>query len=112
MNCDSVSKLIPLYFYGELEADQEDQVEQHLHECSPCGVLLERQQQISRALDCRVMEPPPDLLRECRADLTAAVQGGASFMKAATPAKGPWRLFLDAITATLGGFDRYRTPVG
>ena len=112
MTCDSVSKLIPLYFYGELEADQEDQVEQHLHECTACGSLLESQQQISRALDHRVMEPPPELLRECRADLMAAVQGGASYMKAAQPGKGPWLLFLDAITATLGGFDRYRTPVG
>ncbi len=112
MTCDSVSKLIPLYFYGELEADQEDQVEQHVHECASCGALLESQQQISRELDRRVMEPPPELLRECRADLMAAVQGGASYMKTAAPAKGPWRLFLDALTETLGGFDRYRTPVG
>jgi len=112
MTCDSVSKLIPLYFYGELEPDQEDQVEQHLHECSACGVLLESQQHISRALDQRVLEAPPELLRECRGDLMAAIQGGASYMKTAEQSKGPWRLFLDAITSTLGGFDRYRTPIG
>ncbi len=37
MTCDSVSKLIPLYFYAELTPDDEDRVEQHLHECARYG---------------------------------------------------------------------------
>ena len=34
MTCDSVAKLIPLYFYGELPTEEEDPVEAHLHECA------------------------------------------------------------------------------
>ena len=37
MTCDSVSKLIPLYFYGELTPDEEDRVEQHLDACAACS---------------------------------------------------------------------------
>jgi len=34
MNCDSVTKLISLYFYGELSPEEEDRLEQHLDGCA------------------------------------------------------------------------------
>ena len=34
MNCESVNKLIPLYFYGELSPEEEDRLEQHLDGCA------------------------------------------------------------------------------
>ncbi len=110
MTCDSVSKLIPLYFYGELNPDEEDLVEQHLHECPECTRVMDRQRALAGALDRRQAETPPALLEECRADLIAAIQGGAS--RAGNRVKGPWTLFLEAMSATLAGFSRFRQPVG
>ncbi len=109
MTCDSVSKLIPLYFYGELTPDEEDHVEQHFHECRECTDLMERQRALAAALDRRQAEIPPMLLEECRGDLMAAIQGGAPRVK---PAKGPWTLFLEAIGGTFAGLTRLRNPIG
>jgi len=110
MTCDSVGRLIPLYFYGELMPEEEDRLEEHLHGCAACTREMERQRALAAALDRRRAEVPPTLLDACRADLLAAIQGGAS--RSGKPAKGPWTLFLEALAGTLGGFNRYRTPVG
>jgi len=110
MNCDSVAKLIPLYFYGELLPEEEDRVEAHLHECSVCAREMERQRSMAAALEQRKLEAPPALLRECRADLVAAIEGGAP--RAARPEKNPWTLFLEALGFTMHGINRYRQPVG
>jgi hypothetical protein len=110
MTCDSVAKLIPLYFYGELMPEEEDRLEEHLHACAACTREMERQRALAAALDRRQAEVPPTLLESCRADLLAAIQGGAPLFS--KPAKGPWTLFLEALAATLSGFNRYRTPVG
>jgi anti-sigma factor RsiW len=110
MTCDSVAKLIPLYFYGELMPEEEDRLEEHLHACAVCTREMERQRALAAALDRRQAEVPPTLLASCRADLLAAIQGGATpFFE---PAKGPWKLFLEALAATLAAFHQYRTPVG
>jgi HEAT repeats/Putative zinc-finger len=110
MTCDSVSKLIPLYFYGELNPDEEDRVEQHVHECRECSGALDRQRELAAALDRRRVEVPPLLLEECRADLLAAIRGGAPRVE--TKAKGPWTLFLEAMGATFTGLTRFRQPAG
>ena len=110
MTCDSVSKLIPLYFYGELTPDEEDRVDDHLHQCGSCSRELERQQVLAAALDRRQVEVPPLLLDECRTDLMAAIRGGAP--RRVEPTKGPWTLFLEAIGATFTGLSRFRQPVG
>jgi len=110
MTCESVSSLIPLYFYGELPADEEDRVEQHLHECAECSRLLERQRSLAIALDRRIAVPPPALLEDCRADLMAAIQGGAPRVEKA--AKGAWTLFLEALGVTFSGANRFMRPAG
>jgi len=110
MTCDSVSKLIPLYFYGELPPDDEDRLEEHLHECAPCTRSLERQRALAAALDRRQVEAPQFLLDDCRADLMAAIQGGAP--RANRAAKGPWTLFLEALGASFMGLHRLRQPIG
>jgi hypothetical protein len=109
MNCDAVTKLIPLYFYGEVTPDEEDQVDQHLHECAACSTRMERQRKLAAALDQRKLEIPAPLLDECRDDLMAAIAGGAP--RQGHPSKGPWRLFLEAMAATFAGFGRLRQPV-
>lgn len=110
MTCDSVSKLIPLYFYGELTPDEEDHVEEHLHACNDCTQSLERQRTLAVALDRRQVETPQFLLEDCRADLIAAIQGGAP--RAEQASKGPWALFLEAIGSTFIGLNRLRQPIG
>ena len=73
MNCESVVKLIPLYFYGELPPDEEDQFEQHVDACAACAREVDAQRQVSAELDRRAMEPSAALLAECRHDLMRAV---------------------------------------
>jgi hypothetical protein len=110
MNCDSATKLIPLYYYGELTPDDEDQLDQHLHECAACSAEMEQQRTLAAALDRRQLALPPVLLDECREDLMAAIVGGAP--RQVKPAKGPWALFLEAVGTTFAGFGRLRQPVG
>lgn len=110
MTCDSVLQLIPLYFYGELTAAEEESVEQHLHGCAACAREMERQRALAGILDRRQAEIPPGLLSECRADLMAAIQGGAGVME--RPVASPWRLFLNALSQSLGSWFRYREAAG
>jgi anti-sigma factor RsiW len=110
MNCDSILKLIPLYYYGELSPDEEDRVEEHTHACAGCAREMERQRTLAAALDRRNLAPPPLLLEDCRADLMAAIQGGAPRHEKST--KSAWKLFLEAMGASLAGLDRLRRPIG
>jgi hypothetical protein len=114
MTCDSVSKLIPLYFYGELTPDEEDRLEQHLDQCAVCTREIDHHRALAAALDVRQASVPPILLEDCRADLMAAIQGGAARALPAQPIrqKGPWTLFLEAMGATFAGLGRLRQPVG
>jgi hypothetical protein len=113
MNCDSISTLIPLYYYGELDPRQEDAVEEHIHVCRDCARAMEAQRNLASALDRCQMDVPPLLLEDCRADLTAALSGGTSRAPApAPPPKSPWALFLAAVAHSFSGMERLRQPVG
>ena len=110
MTCDSASNLISLYYYGELAPGEEDLLETHLAGCSACAGELEKQRKIAAALDSRMRQVSPLLLEDCRADLMAAVAGGAP--RSAALQKGPWTLFLDAIASSFAGLGRVRQPLG
>ena len=110
MTCNSVLQIIPLYFYGELSPVEEDQLEQHLHECPACAREMERQRALAGMLDRRQAEVPSGLLDECRADLMAAIQGGAGVPDKASTS--PWRLFLNALSHSFSSWVQYRQPVG
>ncbi len=110
MSCDESAKLIPLYYYGELSPEAEDGLEGHLHECPGCTREMARQRAFAKAADRLVAAPPPRLLEDCRADLMAAIQGGAP--RAPRSTKSPWTLFLEAVGLSFTGFERYRQPVG
>jgi hypothetical protein len=119
MNCDSILRLLPLYYYGELTPDEEERVEEHTHGCTACTRELAQQRALAAALDRRQLMAAPALLEDCRSDLMAAIQGGAP--RAARTVKGPWRLFLDAMAASLSsmssgapssGIARLRQPIG
>jgi hypothetical protein len=112
MSCEGGAKRIPLYFDGELPPEEEERLEEHLDECAACGREMERQRLLAAALDRRLVETPPMLLEECRADLMAAIEGGASLGVSRPAARGPWTLFLEAMTAAFAGVNRFRRPVG
>jgi hypothetical protein len=111
MNCDSISTLIPLYYYGELTPEQEDAVEEHTHECRECARGMEQQRALAASLDRREMQTPPHLLEDCRADLLATLHGGVT-RAAEPPKKGAWGLFLAAVAESFSNFGRLRQPVG
>lgn len=112
MMCDDIANLIPLYYYGELTPDEEDQVEGHTHECPACARGMEQQRLLAAALDRRLAEAPSYLLEDCRADLMAAVHGGAPRQERSRPTKGPWALFLEALAHSFGNLNRLRQPIG
>jgi hypothetical protein len=76
MDCAQVRMHFALLLYGELSFDEEERVDAHLDGCSPCRLELERQKSLHAAFDEFAIEPPASLLRECRADLAAAMRQG------------------------------------
>ncbi len=80
-----------------------------MHECPSCAREMERQRALAASMDRYQAEIPAGLLAECRADLMAAIQGGAGV---AEPTPSPWRLFLHALSDTFAGWSRLRQPVG
>ena len=112
MTCDSVSKLIPLYFYGELTPDEEDRVEQHLRRVR--GVLRARWTGSARWRRRSTAGRPRfrrACSKSCRADLMAADPGRRAARRARRQ-KGPWTLFLEALAPTFASMNRVRQPVG
>lgn len=111
MNCESVTKLIPLYYYGELAPDEEDHVEQHLDGCAACGREAERHRAIAAALDRRELQPSAALLAECRHDLMRAVYREETRVLTAGQATA-WGHFRQGFADLFPALFRWRTPLG
>lgn len=69
MSCDSVTKALSLFLYGELSFEEEEAVHQHLDGCGDCRQALARERALHNALDEAALHPPADLLAVCRGDL-------------------------------------------
>jgi anti-sigma factor RsiW len=69
--CTEVRDQLAMHLYGELSFDEEEIVETHLDTCAECRGALDRQRELHAAFDRVEVEPPPSLLRECRAALGA-----------------------------------------
>jgi anti-sigma factor RsiW len=111
MNCESVVKLIPLYFYGELPPEEEDRLEQHLDGCAACSREAERYRTVAAALDRREMRPSGALLAECRQDVMRAVyRNEAPAMR--TVRGTPWAHFREGFTTLFPPLFRWRVPLG
>jgi len=74
LNCADARMLFALLLYGELSFDEEERVDAHLDGCAECRAALERETSLHAAFDGVAVEPAASLLRECRADLAAALQ--------------------------------------
>lgn len=105
MNCDRVTEWIPLYWYGEMPAEEEEQLEQHLQVCPACRRELERHKLLAAALDARETQLPPDLLEECRQDLMRTVSHSR-------PVYTAWSGIRERFAGLATLFSRYRQPLG
>lgn len=76
MNCDTVTKQLPLMLYGELTFDEEEIVQQHLDGCAVCRAEADKLGAFQKQLDSAEVDVPPELLANCRRTLrvsTAAI---------------------------------------
>jgi hypothetical protein len=110
MTCEAVGKLIPLYWYGELTPDMEEQMEDHLHVCLECTQELERQRSLVAALDRRQVDVNPAFLTDCRRDLLASLRGDEA--QARKKAGVRWRLLMEPPAEFFRWLSRYRQPIG
>ena len=96
MTCEEARKNLPLFLYGELSFDEEEQVEVHVDECPACRTALAREKALFQALDGAEMVPAPELLEESRADLRRRLgtMRGNSGMRA----PGIWDKFREGFT--------------
>src|SRR5450755_2766033 len=95
--CTEVREQLAMMLYGELSFDEEEIVETHLDACAECRVALERQRELHGAFDRLQVEPPPSLLRECRAAL-AAQWAGPPTAPIAKHADGWWDKLVNLVT--------------
>jgi hypothetical protein len=101
MTCEAAQKAIPLYLYGELPAETEENVESHMAECGTCQSELDRHRVFATAVNHHELEPSLDLLVECRQALAVQMR-----CEADVPKPGFWiRIF---------GFpiNNFRIPAG
>ena len=111
MNCDAVTKALPLYYYGELAGEVEDGVEDHLQSCAPCQAEMERQRALATALDSHALAPDSALLAECRHDLARAVYREEA-PAVRHRASDPWGLFREAFRSLWHPGIRFVQPAG
>ena len=73
MNCQDAQSSLSLYLYGELDFAQEEEIEVHLEQCAACQLSLTREKQWHTQTNAQALEPPQDLLAECRRQLRPAL---------------------------------------
>lgn len=109
MNCEGLGKLIPLYFYGELSPDEEEQFDEHLVACDDCRQDVEKYTRVARAIDAQEATVPEGLLADCRRHLAGAMVHERAPGRAASR-QNAWRQLRDGLAGILaplhirGGF--------
>jgi hypothetical protein len=93
--CEEFRKQLPFYMYGELEAEAELGLEQHLSECAACQAESVQWRRTFDVLDSSELELPSALLVECRRDLrdaltTSAAPAGSLFRRAGQWLRNAW----------------------
>ncbi|MBL8214033.1 MAG: HEAT repeat domain-containing protein [Bryobacterales bacterium] len=73
MTCDLARQSFSLYLYGELDFQQEQELEQHLDGCAVCRVSLEDERNLHGALDAVACQPSAELLQASRRELRLTV---------------------------------------
>jgi hypothetical protein len=109
MSCDAITKQLPLFLYGELTFDEEEQLQQHLDTCTGCRGELDKVRAFHRALDSA--EPAMDarLLDECRQSLQ---HGLASIAEAGTSRRRTLAELVRSMLAPAVGWAYIAKPLG
>ena len=81
MTCDLARQSFSLYLYGELDFQQEEELEQHLDGCSICRANLDEERNLQATLGARDFQTSTDLLQACRRELRSSVGQLASRRK-------------------------------
>jgi hypothetical protein len=104
MTCDDAVKSLPLFLYGEMDFEAEEDLHAHLESCALCRDVLARERLLHSALDDRELEVSPFLLRRSRQQLGQRI------------AAGPARHFgLFGLSRVFSGWDwmpRFARPAG
>jgi hypothetical protein len=74
MNCVECENNLVFYLYGELPAEAEESMEQHLNECAGCHANETRLAKVHRAIEVERLEPSLELLSACRQDLADSLR--------------------------------------
>ena len=77
MKCDDARKTLPLFLYGELSFEDEEQLEVHIDECDACRDALAREKLLFKSLDAAEIVPSAELLADCRAQLRQRLEHAA-----------------------------------
>ncbi|MBV9401154.1 MAG: HEAT repeat domain-containing protein [Bryobacterales bacterium] len=103
MTCADARSQFWLLEYGELSFDEEERVETHLDACADCRAAFEREKEVYAAFNTAAAEPPPSLLRQCRAELASRLESEehSPAPDARRVFSGWWEQFTHALT---GGF--------
>jgi hypothetical protein len=72
-HCEEIKAEIPLYCYGEICAEREEAIEQHVAQCAECRAELDKHHKFLDVLDNRDDDIDSCLLTTCRADLHTAL---------------------------------------
>jgi hypothetical protein len=98
ITCAEARSQFWLLHYGELTFDEEERVETHLDTCADCREALERERELYPAFDGVAIEPPPSLLRQCRAELAARLESEEPAAQPFRSHAGWWEQFTHALT--------------
>jgi hypothetical protein len=77
MKCEDLRKSLPLFLYGELSFEDEEQLEVHVDECDACRDALAREKLLFKSLDAAEIVPSAELLADCRAQLRQRLEHAA-----------------------------------
>jgi hypothetical protein len=77
MTCVDLRKSLPLFLYGELSFEDEEQLEVHIDECDACRDALAREKLLFKSLDAAEIVPSAELLADCRAQLRQRLEHAA-----------------------------------
>jgi len=105
MRCDEVRKIAPLFLYGELSFDGEEQFEQHLEGCPDCRRFLEREKALQSCLDEVESDLPAGLLGTCRRDLRASLENSSGH-------PGHWERWREAFAIRWIPLPSFAQPAG
>jgi HEAT repeats/Putative zinc-finger len=109
MNCAEVIREIPLYSYGEVSSQIEEEIESHLSDCAACRQELARHRLFLERLDERPQVADMALLTACRADLRRELAGEET--KRPSHSWSGWNWFGWNWADSLRGFSRLHIPL-